>query len=107
MDTPTPTQIPPCAFDATLVGCWKMEENGGSTLFDGSSFANHASITGSPAWGPGRIGTYSLLLDGTTEYATVPDNSSLDITNQITIMAWIKPGRVETQDLVKKAINAM
>ncbi len=103
--TPTATQIPPCEFDATLVACWKMEENGGATLFDGSSFTNNASLTGSPVWAAGRVGNYSLLLNGSTQYATVPDNASLDITNQITIMAWIKPGRVATQNIIKKTLG--
>src|SRR6185503_1333269 len=94
-----------CEIDATLVGCWQMEENGGSILIDGSSFTNHASLIGSPVWTPGMVGTYSLSLNGTTQYASVPDDASLDLTNQITIAGWIKPGRVATQDLVKKAIN--
>ena len=91
-----------CGSDPSLVGCWQMEEGSGSVLLDGSSFTNDASVIGSPAWVAGKVGTYALDLNGTSQYATVPDNASLDITNQITIAAWIKPSVNGTQYLVKK-----
>ena len=28
----------PCGTDPTLVGCWQMDENGGTVLLDGSSY---------------------------------------------------------------------
>ena len=95
--------ITPCENDPTLVGCWQMEENGGSVLLDGSSYANHGALFGSPLWAAGMVGSYALDLDGSTQYAIVPDDTSLDIANQLTLTAWIKPERYETQDIVKKA----
>jgi uncharacterized repeat protein (TIGR01451 family) len=95
----------PCETDPTLVGCWQMEENGGSVLQDGSSYANHAALDGAPTWALGRIGSYAIDLDGLHDYALVPDDPSLDIADQITILAWIKPEQVATQDLIKKAIQ--
>ena len=94
-----------CDADPNLVGCWQMEENGGTALVDGSSFLNDADVINAPAWGTGKVGSYALDLNGTTQYALVPDDASLDLTNNITIAAWVKPERYETQDIVKKATN--
>ncbi len=67
----------PCGADPTLVGCWQMEENGGSVLVDGSSYLNDASLIGSPAWTAGIVGSYALDLNGTSQYGVVTDDSSL------------------------------
>jgi VCBS repeat-containing protein len=97
---------PPCETDTTLVGCWQMEENSGSVLQDGSSYANDAALLGAtPTWAPGIVGNYAIDLNGINQYALVPDDPSLDIAGQITIMAWIKPEEYDTQDLIKKAIQ--
>jgi uncharacterized repeat protein (TIGR01451 family) len=92
-----------CGTDSTLVGCWQMEENGGLVLEDGSSYVNNATLFGAPAWATGKVGSYAIDLNGTSQYALVSDNSSLDIADQITIMAWIRPEQYATQDLIKKA----
>jgi uncharacterized repeat protein (TIGR01451 family) len=96
-----------CETDVSLVGCWQMEEGSGSVLVDGSSFTNDASLLGSPAWATGKVGLYSLDLNGTSQYAAAPDDASLDLTNQITLATWIKPEQYATQDLVKKATNGV
>jgi len=46
---------------------------------------------------------YALNFDGTNDYVTVPDANSLDITNTITLEAWIKPsvGGI-TQRIIRK-----
>ncbi len=46
-----------------------------------------------------------LCLNGTSQYVKVADANSLDITGDITIAAWVKPGVVTTQDVVKKAVT--
>ncbi len=68
------------------------------------SYRNNATTTGNPAWVTGVNGK-ALKLNGTTQYATVPDNASLDITGAITLSAWIKPEKVATQYIIKKAIG--
>ncbi|MDI6858731.1 MAG: sialidase domain-containing protein, partial [Dehalococcoidia bacterium] len=102
--TPTPTATPNCGADG-LVGHWTMEEGSGTTVFDSSPPANDGSLYGNATWAPGRVGSYALSLDGSGDYALVPDDSCLDITNAITLAAWVKPGRSATQDLIKKAAN--
>ena len=104
-ETPTPTATPNCGADG-LVARYPMEENGGTTLIDSSSPANDGTIHGNPTWvSPGQVGSYALSLDGTDDYASVPDDYCLDITNAITLSAWVKPGQQNTQNLIKKAVN--
>ena len=79
-----------CGSDPGQVGCWQMEENGGTQLLDGSGLSNNGNLTGTPIWVNGRTGDYALSVNG-TQFATVPDNSSLDLTTAITVAAWIRP----------------
>ncbi len=83
-----------------LVGWWQME--GGLT--DSAPPANSAAGVDSPSYDTGKIGQ-ALALDGTSQYGSVADDPSLDITDAITIAAWIKPDAAGTQYLVKKAVN--
>ena len=89
-----------CEDDPTLVGCWQMEEGSGTVVHDGSSFINDGTLYNSPLWVTGKTGNYALEFNG-TNYGLVPDDSSLDITNAITIAAWINPSNAATQDMVK------
>ncbi|MGD8415221.1 MAG: hypothetical protein PVF33_13360, partial [Candidatus Latescibacterota bacterium] len=98
-----------CTYDTNEPNCfagwWPMEEGGGATIFDASGSGNDGAIFGAPTWGTGVIGS-ALDLNGTTDYALVPDAASLDMTDEITLAAWIKPEKVGTQYLVKKAIQS-
>ncbi len=87
-----------------LVGRWLMDEGSGSTILDDSTFGNDGTLSGDPTWVSGQHGL-ALALDGSGDYATVPDAASLDLTDAITIAAWVRPGKIATQDLVTKAIN--
>src|SRR5206468_8223248 len=87
-----------------LVGNWKMDEGSGTTLIDSSEYHNNASTVGNPVWVTGKVGQ-ALQLNGTSQYATVPNNASLNITNTITLAAWMKPEKVATQYIIKKAVN--
>ena len=97
----------PCGSDPTLVGCWPMEEGSGTFAADGGALpANTVTFVGAPAWVAGQSGQ-AISLNGTSQYGATPDEASLDIINQITIAAWIKPGQYNTQDLIKKATNGL
>ncbi|TPE42501.1 LamG-like jellyroll fold domain-containing protein [Pontibacter mangrovi] len=98
-NTETP---PPTSGD--LVAHWQMDEGSGTSLSDASGKGNHAQTVGNPGWVSGKSGT-ALLLNGSSQYATAPDNASLDLTNAITLAAWIKPSRQTTQYIIKKALN--
>jgi VCBS repeat-containing protein len=84
----------------SLQAWWKMD--GDAT--DSSGLGNHASLAAADSFVIGQIGQ-ALSLDGSTQYATVPDHASLDLTTGMTLAAWIRPGVAGTQDLIKKATN--
>ena len=97
--------VTPAGGDPSLVGHWTMDETSGTTAHDtGAAPANDATTVAGPTFGAGKIGN-ALTLNGSTQYATAPDEASLDITGAITMAAWIKPGVVNTQDLIAKDIN--
>ena len=81
-----------------LVGHWEMEND----LTDSAPPANDANGAVTPIYDTGRIGD-ALVLDGSNQYATVPNSADLDITGPITMAAWVKPDVVGTQHLIKKA----
>ena len=123
--TPTAGQVGPATFDVcvsdgtasdcetitvtvsssvTSVGDWKADEGSGATLVNSSSLGatNNGAILGNPTWVAGQHGQ-AIRFDGTGDYATVADNSSLDISGAITMAAWVKPEKTATQYLIKKA----
>ncbi len=76
-----------------LVGYWRMDEGGGSTLYDSSGTGNHATLSGNPTWsGPGMNGGQFLTFDSSApaDYFSVPDNSSVDLSTGLTISLWYK-----------------
>ena len=126
--TPTAGQVGPATFDVcvsdgtasdcetitvtvsssvTLVGDWKADEGSGATLVNSSSLGatNNGAILGNPTWVAGQHGQ-AIRFDGTGDYATVADNSSLDISGAITMAAWVKPERATTTNLIKKAVTS-
>ncbi|MBK7319521.1 LamG-like jellyroll fold domain-containing protein [Candidatus Villigracilis affinis] len=93
-----------CENDPTLVGCWPMEEGSGTSIIDGSAYFNDGATVNGAAWVTGHTGL-ALDLNGTSQYVAIPDDPTLDLTNQLTISLWIRPEQQATQDLIKKAIN--
>lgn len=89
------------APNETLVGNWNMEEGSGNTLLDATSYGNNASLIGGPTWVSGVSGL-AIRFDGSSQYATVPDNSSLDVTNAVTLAAWIKPEKSGSAQVIMK-----
>ncbi|TXK36404.1 T9SS type A sorting domain-containing protein [Pontibacter qinzhouensis] len=88
-----------------LVGHWQAEEDG-ALLFDNSNYGNNAIIHGNAQRVAGLLGQ-ALSFNGTDQYASVASNSSLDITEAITLAAWIKPEKAITQYVLKKAISGI
>ncbi len=87
----------------TLVGHWMMDEGSGTTLLDASGYGNNALTSGNPTLVRGVTGQ-GLRFNGTSQFATATDNTSLDITGAITIAGWIRPEKTGTQYLIKKAV---
>ncbi len=73
-----------------LVGYWALNEGVGSTAADSSGNSNTGTLTNSPAWINGRSGT-ALGFNGASQYVDLGNGSSLQITSDITVSAWINP----------------
>jgi len=75
-----------------LAGWWKLDEISGLTAEDSSCNGNNGTLTNMAGdeWTTGQLDG-ALEFDGSNDYVNVDDAASLDITNAITVMAWIKP----------------
>jgi len=60
-----------------------------TTVYDRSVFGNHGTIYGA-VWQTLASGKSVLSYDGADDYVEVPHSKSLNITNEITIEAWVK-----------------
>ena len=71
-----------------MVSYWKFDEGSGTIAYD-SVNENQGLIHGA-TWTTGRVDA-ALSLDGVDDYIEVADSPSLDITDAITLEAWIRP----------------
>jgi len=94
--------------DLNLVAYWNFDDAAATDLSGNSNHGTimgQATLAGDPEFSLGRIG-YSLDLDRQNQDASwmeVADSNSLNITGELTILAWIRPGSIEDGDgLVSK-----
>jgi hypothetical protein len=93
-----------------LAGQWKFEEGTGTTVADSSGNGNTltlAASTATPTWTTGKIGN-ALSFDNTNDYASASNSASLNITGELTVMAWIKVNAFnpDWNDIVTKGNDA-
>jgi flagellin-like protein len=82
---------------------WHFNESTGTIAFDSSGYSNDGTLkpsalnrpqwsntTSDPKWATWVNGS-ALTFDGIDDYVEVPDDDTLDLTNAITIEAWVKP----------------
>jgi hypothetical protein len=78
------------AVPAGLVLSFGFNEGSGSTVTDSSGTGNNGT-TSSTTWNStGKFGK-ALSFNGTSSWVTVNDSNSLDLTNGMTLEAWVKP----------------
>lgn len=76
-----------------VAGWWTLDEQTGAVAHDRSSYANHATIIGaSPCVAVIDGGRY---FDGLNDQLTVPHSPSLDITDVITMEAFVWPDGIQ------------
>ena len=73
-----------------LAAAYSFDEGGGSSVADTSGNVNHGAISGATWNGSGRFGA-ALSFDGVNDWVTVNDAASLDLTNGMTLEAWVRP----------------
>ena len=79
--------------DPSLVLYLPFDEKSGDKVKDFSIYGNNGTLeglAGKPQWVQGRYGTaLEFTVGGKNSWVEVPDSDSLDITDEITMMAWI------------------
>ncbi|NQV34428.1 MAG: LamG domain-containing protein, partial [Phycisphaeraceae bacterium] len=83
MVTPVPPSI------EGLVAHWALDDGAGTTAFD-SAGTNHGTVNGLALWTTGQLGG-ALELDGAGAYVDCGSPATLDITDVITLAAWVNP----------------
>ena len=87
-----PTGASSTSVGATgLVAAYSFNESSGSTVLDPSGNGNNGTISNAYRTSDARYGS-ALSFNGKSSMVTVPDSSSLDLTNTMTLEAWVKPG---------------
>lgn len=87
---------------ADLVGYWNFDEGSGPTAYDLSGQGNNGTVVGSPSWVPGVAGT-ALLFDGATQFVNCGNDSSLSLTGDMTISAFVRLSQnVDGRTLISK-----
>lgn len=88
--------------DTNTIGLWHFEEQNGSGAYikDSSSYTNHGTPTNTNYLN-GKIGK-GRYFNGSGNYISVPDNSSLQITDAITMQAWINPNTANSVGIIYK-----
>lgn len=75
--------------NTNLVASYGFNENGGAVLTDFSGRNNNGTLANGPVWTTsGKYGG-ALSFDGTNDLVNIADASSLDLTNGMTIEAWV------------------
>ena len=83
----------------------KSYPKSGTTWADLSGNSNTGTLTNGPTFSAGNLG--SIVFDGTNDYISGTNNSSLQLLNDLTIGAWVKlgSGGNASQGIFEKMIN--
>ena len=77
-----------------LVGHWNLDEASGTTADDASGEANDGTVTGTTfavsSENVCQTDSTGLRLNGATDYISVVNDTSLELTDGMTIMAWVR-----------------
>jgi len=87
-----------------LVLWLKFNEGSGNIAYDSSFYNNHGTIYGA-TWTDGKFGK-ALGFDGVDDYVDCGNDESLNITDEITIVAWVKPVSFSTYNFIAKKYEA-
>jgi methionine-rich copper-binding protein CopC len=93
IETPSGGVTVSVAFQATsrtgLVGEYGFNDGTGTTLSDSSGDKNNGTISNA-TWVAGLSGS-ALSFNGANSWVTIPNSASLQLTNAMTLEAWVKP----------------
>lgn len=94
--TPTPTPTPTSTPLPIPIAWYKFNEGSGSSTSDssGNGFTGTWNGTLGSQWTTGVVGSAGNF-NGSNNYVSVSDGSSLDITGDMSISAWVKPSIID------------
>ena len=78
-----------------LVAAYNLDEASGSTANDSSGNGNTGTISGPTHTTSGKYGR-ALSFDGTNDFVSIADSSSLHLTTGMTLEAWVNQGGGQT-----------
>lgn len=76
--------------DAATAALWQFEEGVGAAARNSANGGSPATFAGGAGWGAGRWGG-GAVFDGVNDYASAPHAAGLNLSNAMTLGAWIKP----------------
>ena len=71
-----------------VIGWWRMDSGVGTVAFDYSGRNNDGILYYGPVW-TASVNNTGLVFDGIDDYVQVNDHSSLDVTDGVSIEAWV------------------
>jgi len=78
-----------------------FDEGSGNKAYDKSLYHNDGTLRGDTNWTAGKYG-YGLKFDGDNDFVDVGGDSSLNITGDITLSAWINGNQITDQYIISK-----
>jgi len=87
------------ASNAKVVGLWGFDEGAGQTAKDSSGNDNDGQLMGDTRWVNGKFGS-ALQFDGALDYVEVLHDATLDITKELSIVAWAKFDEIPARENV-------
>jgi hypothetical protein len=89
--------------DPALVGWWTFDEGSGNIAADSSGNGNDGTLNGPVEWtADGKVGG-AMKFTGPYNYIQIQDSPSLDMTDEITIAAWINPSWTGNNRIMQKS----
>lgn len=77
-------------LDSGLAGYWRLDDGSGTSATDSSTNGNTGTLTNSPTWTTGQIGGALNNVRSNNSYVSIPDSSALDLTQAVTLSAWVQ-----------------